>query len=93
MVGVGPGAAGTVVANLRTLGASVQANGLVGDDGNGFDLLRGLKEKQVDYEGMIEVAGYSTPTYIKPMVRKTDGTEYEINRMDIKMRKEIPESL
>jgi len=27
------------------------------------------------------------------MVRKTDGTEYEINRMDIKMRKEIPDSL
>jgi bifunctional ADP-heptose synthase (sugar kinase/adenylyltransferase) len=57
-----PGAAGTVVSNLRALGASVQAIGLVGDDGNGYDLLKRLKEMQVNCDGLIEVAGYSTPT-------------------------------
>ncbi len=88
-----PGAAGTVVSNLRALGASVQAIGLVGDDGNGYDLLKRLKEMQVNCDGLIEVAGYSTPTYMKPMIREADGSEHEINRMDIKSRKETPDSL
>ena len=84
-----PGAAGTVVSNLRALNVSVQAVGLMGDDGNGYNLKRRLQENQVDLDGIIEVAGYQTPTYMKPMVRDTDGSEHDLNRMDIKPRKEL----
>jgi uncharacterized protein (UPF0216 family) len=30
---------------------------------------------------------------MKPMIREADGSEHEINRMDIKSRKETPDSL
>ena len=39
-----PGAAGTIVSNLCALGVSrVVCIGFVGDDGEGFELLRGLR--------------------------------------------------
>lgn len=81
-----PGAAGTVVANLCSLGVNVAALGFTGDDGNGFDLRRRLHESNVDLRGLIELPGYDTPTYMKPMMRELNGMEHELNRMDIKHR-------
>ena len=81
-----PGAAGTVVSNLRSLNVNVITVGLVGDDGNGLDLRRCLTENHVDCSGMIEVPDYDTPTYMKPMMCEIDGTIHELNRMDIKRR-------
>lgn len=81
-----PGAAGTVVTNLCSLGVNVLALGVSGDDGNGYVLRRKLQEKGVDLRGMLELPGYDTPTYTKPMMRELDGYEHELNRMDIKHR-------
>ena len=81
-----PGAAGTVVSNLRTLGVNVKALGFCGDDGNGYVLRRKLLEQKVDLCSLIEVPGYNTPTYTKPMMRELDGYVHELNRMDIKNR-------
>jgi len=36
-----PGAAGTVTSNLRALGARVTVLGIIGDDGEGYELRRG----------------------------------------------------
>ena len=47
---------------------------------------RGLLERGVDIEALIERADLFTPTYTKPMVREPDGREHEINRLDIKNR-------
>jgi len=88
-----PGVAGVVVANLRSLGAEVHALGLVGDDGNGFDLRKKLVEIDVDVNGLLEIPGYATPTYNKPMMREPDGYEHELNRMDVKMRTPLAASL
>jgi rfaE bifunctional protein kinase chain/domain len=88
-----PGAAGTVVSNLRALGVNVFALGLYGDDGNGYDLHKRLVENHVDISGLIQVPGYATPTYIKPMMREADGCEHELNRMDIKQRSPLSASL
>ncbi len=81
-----PGAAGTVVSNLRSLGVNVLALGLSGDDGNGFDLRKRLSENNVDQRGLLEIAGYDTPTYMKPMMCEADGEVHELNRMDVKHR-------
>lgn len=88
-----PGAAGTVVSNLRALGVQVMAIGLYGDDGNGYILRRKLLEQKVDLRGFTEVTGMLTPTYTKPMMRELDGYEHELNRMDIKHRTALPASL
>lgn len=81
-----PGAAGTVVSNLRALKVNVTAVGLTGDDGNGYDLRRRLQNNDVDLRGLIEVPGYDTPTYLKPMMKEFDGYVHELNRMDTKHR-------
>src|SRR6266516_4019386 len=43
-----PGAAGTVTSNLRALGVRVTALGIVGDDGEGYELRRALRANGVD---------------------------------------------
>jgi rfaE bifunctional protein kinase chain/domain len=85
-----PGAAGTVTSNLRALGVKVTALGVIGDDGQGYELRRGLMERGVDIEPMIQRADRFTPTYTKPMVREKDGREHEIQRLDIKNRSPMP---
>jgi rfaE bifunctional protein kinase chain/domain len=81
-----PGAAGTVTSNLRALGVRVTALGVIGDDGEGYELRRGLIEREVDIEPLIQRSDLFTPTYTKPMVREPDGQEHEIQRLDIKNR-------
>ena len=81
-----PGAAGTVTSNLRALGVKVTALGVIGEDGQGYELRRSLTERGVDIEPLIERADRFTPTYTKPMVQESDGREHEIQRLDIKNR-------
>jgi len=86
-----PGAAGTVTSNLRAMGVHVVAVSVVGDDGEGFDLLRGLHSRGVDVEGLVIRPDRFTPTYTKPMLREADGSEHESNRLDITNRTPLPE--
>ena len=88
-----PGVAGVVAANLRSLGVNVLALGLVGEDGNGYELRKKLIENAIDVRGLLEVPGYATPAYNKPMMREPDGREHELNRMDIKPRHPLAASL
>ena len=85
-----PGAAGTVTNNLRALGVEVTAVGVVGDDGEGFDLLRGLDATGVDVDGLVIRADRFTPTYTRPMLRVRGGALRELNRLDIKNRGPLP---
>ena len=87
-----PGVAGTVCANLRSLGARVSALGAIGQDGRGFELKRGLAERGVVIEALIETPGLFTPTYTKPMMREPDGQQHELQRLDIKNRQLMPAS-
>src|SRR5262249_19193376 len=63
-----PGAAGTVVNNLRALEVNVIALSVVGEDGEAADLRRGLAHIGVDLSGLITAPGRFTPTYLKPML-------------------------
>ena len=77
--GLYPGAAGTVVNNLRSLKVQVLCVGVIGDDGEGYDLLSALKKIGADTSYMITDGERCTSTYTKPM---RDGTE--LNRLDFK---------
>lgn len=88
-----PGAAGTVVSNLRALGVQVTALGVIGDDGEGYELLRGLTQRGVDVGPLVRTPARYTPTYTKPMMRELDGTVHELSRLDIKNRIPLPPEL
>jgi len=85
-----PGAAGTITSNFRALGVCVTALGVIGDDGEGYELRRGLAERGVDIKPLIQRADLSTPTYTKPMIQEPDGRKHEIQRLDIKNRSPLP---
>jgi rfaE bifunctional protein kinase chain/domain len=88
-----PGAAGTVVNNLRALDIQVMALGVIGDDGEGYELKRALAAHGVDIGPLIVHASCLTPTYTKPMMREADGRAHELNRLDIKNRSPLPDLL
>ncbi len=86
-----PGAAGTVVANLRAMEVQVSVVGVIGQDGEGFELRQDLHALGVNIEGLIETPDRFTPTYTKPMLRASlGGPERELNRLDIKNRQPLP---
>ena len=85
-----PGAAGTVANNLRALDVNVIALGVVGEDGEGDDLRRGLDLIGVEGEGLIRAPGRFTPTYLKPMLRQGNTPARELNRFDTKNRTPLP---
>ena len=84
-----PGAAGTVTSNLRALGVGVTALGVIGQDGMGYELLRGLEARGVHTGEMVQVLDRFTPTYTKPMMRALDGGLTEMQRLDIKNRRAL----
>lgn len=89
-----PGAAGTVTNNLRGLGVgSIHALGVIGDDGEGYDLKQGLAATGVETACLIETPDRFTPTYTKPMIRDASGLEREINRIDTKNRHAMPSTI
>lgn len=91
---VSPGAAGTVVTNLLSLGVqSVEALGIIGCDGNGFELLRALRKRGAGTGFTIDSAERHTPTYTKPMQLLDNGAEREMERLDAKNRTPTPAPL
>jgi rfaE bifunctional protein kinase chain/domain len=88
-----PGAAGTVVNNLRALGVGrVVGIGVVGDDGEGYELLKGLKDIGADTGHMVVCDERATCTYIKPM-RQKGADKTEMNRFDIRNHAPAPSGL
>lgn len=73
------GAAGTVLNNLSGMGVgTLEVISLVGDDGDGWEMLKRLRERGVDVSGVIVSDEVVTPSYIKPRFPE------EGNRFDIK---------
>ncbi len=85
-----PGAAGTVVANLAALGATVICVGVVGNDGDGFMLRQGLDAFGADDSLLFSTPNRPTPTYTKPTLRNDDGSLRELERLDIRSRDPLP---
>ena len=88
-----PGAAGTVCNNLSALGVGeLYAVGLTGEDGQGWELRQDLAARGVVLHYLRSVPDFFTPTYTKPMALQPDGSEVEMNRVDIKNRRPLPEA-
>ncbi len=90
-----PGAAGTVINNLAALGVGrICPLAVVGDDGEGYELRQALgRMPAVDPRRLIVSAERRTPTYTKPMLSERGQTPRELNRLDIKNRRPMPERL
>jgi rfaE bifunctional protein kinase chain/domain len=85
-----PGALGTVMNNLAALGVGLLTPAtVIGDDGNGFDLLREVRKLPVDTSQLMCVRDRLTPTYTKPLRPLADGTWEELNRLDFRTRAPI----
>ena len=82
-----PGAAGTVVNNLAALNPGVlHAIGITGDDGEAFELRRGLAARNCTTDRLIRSPSHNTPTYLKPRNNSIPGLAGEICRYDTKNR-------
>jgi bifunctional ADP-heptose synthase (sugar kinase/adenylyltransferase) len=82
-----------VTSNLSALDVQALALGMIGVDGRGYDLKKGLIETGVDISALVESSEILTPTYTKPMARGSDGVEREIERLDIKNRVPLQASI
>jgi bifunctional ADP-heptose synthase (sugar kinase/adenylyltransferase) len=90
-----PGAAGTVINNLATLGVwGIPVIAVIGDDGEGFELRQALERMpSVAMQHVIACPERRTPTYTKPMLCKGGQLPRELNRLDIKNRRRLPLSV
>ena len=89
-----PGAAGTVVSNLAALDAGqLHAIGLTGDDGEAFELRRGLHALDCTTDYLISSPFCRTPTYLKPRDISIEGLAGEHSRLDTKNREAMPPDL
>ena len=80
-----PGAAGTVVNNLAALGTGqLQAIGILGQDGEGFDLEKALQRIGCQTEHLLTQADRMTPTYLKPRDLGIKSLSAEHSRYDTK---------
>lgn len=87
-----PGAGGTVLNNLAAMGiGSVEAISVIGQDGDGWELLKLLRERGIRTDSVITSPHRVTPAYIKPLFPE------EGERLDIKnftpASKELEEEL
>lgn len=82
-----PGAAGTVVGNLSALRAGrLSAIGLTGDDGESYDLRKGLTALRCEIDHLHCDPERMTPTYLKPRNANDPSLAGEHNRYDTKNR-------
>ncbi len=89
-----PGAAGTVVNNLASLGTgSLHVLGFTGDDGEGFELRRSLRNLGCDTSGLLTLKDRFTPTYLKPRDFRTADLSGEHERYDTKNRVSTPQGV
>jgi len=92
------GAAGTVINNLAALGVGrVGCVSMLGQDGEGYEVLKCLKAIHADTSHIVRSARIMTPTYTKPMFRHRTpegiSPETEGHRFDIKNHSYTPQDL
>lgn len=77
-----PGAAGNTAANVRALGGTPLPVGAVGDDEAGESLSRILRERGIETAGLLEVAGYATPTKTRVLAGGAHSIKQQVVRYD-----------
>lgn len=75
-----PGGAGNVAKNILSMGATVICIGLIGNDGNGYDLKKVLKNYGADVECLYKYDDRITNTYYRP-IRRSDKKDKYMNEL------------
>ncbi len=90
-----PGGAGTILNNLVALGVGqIIPVGFCGDDGEGFELRRGLSAMPgVSLDHFVTSSERRTFTYGKPLIVDPGKPPVELNRLDSKNWTPTPDSL
>ncbi|MGC8545965.1 MAG: PfkB family carbohydrate kinase [Athalassotoga sp.] len=76
-----PGAAGNVAKDFALFGADVRIVSAIGDDGNGFELVRALKARKVDTNFLVITSDRPTPVYSKFI--NTETNKEDLPRVDL----------
>ncbi len=77
-----PGAAGTVLNNLSGMDVgTMRVISMVGDDGDGWEMLKCLKDHRVGTDAVISSAEIVTPSYIKPLF-PAEGNRFDIENLE-----------
>lgn len=85
-----PGALGTVLGNLASLGTGLLVPvTVIGDDGHGYDLLKEIRKLPVDPSQIVCSPRRLTPTYTKPLKPDAKGVPRELNRLDVRTRQAL----
>lgn len=79
---LGAGGAANAARNLRSLGASVRALGVVGRDKNGRELVELLERDGIDVAGVEAIADWITPTKTRVLGAEAGRTRQHILRID-----------
>src|SRR5688572_6190587 len=77
-----PGAAGNTAANVRALGGAPIPVGALGDDESGAQLKSIFRDRGIATEGLLEVAGYSTPTKTRVLAGGAHSIKQQVVRYD-----------
>ena len=78
-----PGAAGNTAANVRALGGTPVPVGAVGTDPAGASLKEIFRERGIATDGLIEVAGYRTPTKTRVLAGGAHSIKQQVVRYDL----------
>ena len=81
---IAAGVGGTITNNLRSLGVNTVCIGIIGDDGEGYELVRALEKVGADPSRLVKTDTLCTCTYTKPMRLQENGTYKEMNRFDFR---------
>lgn len=88
-----PGAGGNVLSTVSALGVGrIECVSFVGDDGDGWELIRHLHDRRVNTDHVLRSSDVVTPVYIKPMFRVGGGLQ-EGERLDLKNFRPTPEAI
>ncbi len=88
-----PGGAGNLAANAAVLGAQVAVLGVIGDDGEGYELIRALQGHHIDTTALRSDPSRPTPSYWKPMRIDAAGLDAEMDRIDLRARTPVASAL
>ena len=91
-VTIAPGAAGQVAAALRAPGSAVVTLGVIGDDGDGYELRRSLRALGIDERAMVVAADRYPATSILPVNQSAAALSYDLERLDIRSRSPLAPS-
>lgn len=76
-----PGAAGTVLNNLSAMGVgTLRVVSLLGEDGDGWEMLKCLRERGVETDAVVSSPRVVTPSYIKPLF-PVEGNRFDIENL------------